>query len=75
MEQAISIKPDEPAYQIYQALAYVKLPGEEPMKGIKMLLNLEGKYPDYDPLQLQLVELGIQTDNLKKQKAGWKNYW
>jgi len=69
LEQAISIKPDEPAYQIYQAMAYVKLPGEEPMKGIKMLLNLEGKYPDYDPLQLQLVELGIQTGQFEKAKS------
>ncbi len=69
LEQAISIKPEEPAYQIYQAMAYVKLPGEEPMKGIKMLLNLEGKYPDYDPLQLQLVELGIQTGQFEKAKS------
>ena len=69
LEQAISIKPDEPAYQIYQAMAYVKLPGEEPMKGIKMLLSLESKFPDYDPLQLQLVELGMQTGQFEKAKS------
>ena len=73
LEQAISIKPNEPAYQIYQAMAYVKLPGEEPMKGIKMLLSLEAKFPEYNPLQLQLVELGIQTGQFEKAKSRLEN--
>ncbi len=68
LEQAISLNPEEPSYQLYKAMAYVKLPGEQPMKGIMMLLDLEKKFPDFDPLQFQLTELAIQTGQFEKAK-------
>lgn len=67
-EQAISLNTAEPSYQLYLAMAYVKLPGAEPMKGIKMMLDLETKFPEYLDLQLQLAELGIQTGQFEKAK-------
>lgn len=69
LEQAISLNTSEPFHQLYLALAYVKLPGTEPMKGIKMMLSMENKFPDFMPLQIQLAELGIQTGQLEKAKA------
>jgi tetratricopeptide (TPR) repeat protein len=66
LEQAISLNTSEPSHQLNLAMAYVKLPGEEPMKGIKMMLGMESKYPDYLPLQIQLAELGIQTGQFEK---------
>ncbi|HEX5624925.1 MAG TPA: hypothetical protein VFX48_02830, partial [Saprospiraceae bacterium] len=60
-------------HQLYLAMAYVKLPGAEPMKGIKMMLDMEAKYKDYLPLQLQLAELGIQTGQFEKALARLQN--
>ena len=68
-EQALSLNPDEPAYALYKAMAYVKLPGKEPMKGILMILELEKKYPEYLPIQMQLAELGMQTGQFEKAEA------
>lgn len=68
-EQALSIHPDQADFEMYRALAFVKLPGSEPMKGIRMMLDLEKKYPDYLPLQIQLAELGMQTGQFDKAEA------
>lgn len=73
LEQAISLNTAEPSHQLYLAMAYVKLPGAEPMKGIKMMLDMEAKYKDYLPLQLQLAELGIQTGQFEKALARLQN--
>ncbi len=69
LEQAISMNTAEPSYQMYLAMAYVKLPGDEPMKGIQMMLAMEAKYADYIPLQIQLAELGIQTGQFDKARV------
>lgn len=68
-EQAASLDPENPAYPMYKALAYVKLPGEQPMKGILMLLELEKKYPEFLPLQLELAGLGLKTGQYEKAEA------
>ncbi len=68
-EQALSLNPKEPAYELYKAMSYVKLPGKEPMKGILMILELEKKYPEYLPIQLQLAELGMQTGQFAKAEG------
>jgi tetratricopeptide (TPR) repeat protein len=65
-EQAISLNNDSPANHLNLAMAYVKLPGDDPMKGIKMMLAMESEYAEYIPLQIQLAELGIQTGQLEK---------
>lgn len=65
-EQAASLDPENPTYPMYKALAFVKDPGEQPMKGILMLLELEKKYPEFMPLQLELADLGIKTGQFEK---------
>lgn len=65
---AISLAPDEPQHQMNKALCLVKMPDEEPMKGIMALLNLDKKYPDYLPLQITLCQLAIQTGQWEKAK-------
>lgn len=68
-EQALSLQPEKAEYEMYRAMAYVKLPGSEPMKGIRMMLDLEKKYPEFLPLQIQLAELGMQTGQFEKAEA------
>ena len=69
LEQAISLNTSEPSNQLNLAMAYVKLPGDEPMKGIKMMLAMEATYADYLPLQIQLAELGMQTGQFEKAQS------
>ncbi|MBK8954400.1 MAG: hypothetical protein IPM34_02450 [Saprospiraceae bacterium] len=71
-DQALSLDPDEAEYEMYKALAFVKLPGNEPMKGIRMMLDLEKKVPEYLPLQIQLAELGMQTGQFEKAESRLK---
>ncbi len=66
LEQASSLNTSEPSHQLNLAMAYVKLPGDDPMQGIKLMLSLEKKHPDYLPLQLQLAELGLETGQFEK---------
>lgn len=69
-EQALSLDPEEPAYAFYRAMAWVKFPDENaPMRGIQLLLELEKEQPEYLPVQLQLVELGMQTGQMEKAEA------
>ncbi|MDQ3140794.1 MAG: hypothetical protein M3Q56_00950 [Bacteroidota bacterium] len=65
---ASSLNPNEPRHKLNQALCYVKMPGENPMQGIQMMLELEKHFPDYRPLQLTLTQLAIQTGQWEKAK-------
>lgn len=66
LEQASSLNTLNPSHQLNLAMAYVKLPGDDPMKGIKMMLALEKEHGDYIPLQLQLASLGMETGQFEK---------
>lgn len=68
-QNAHSLDSKNPEHQLYQALCYVKVPGNEPMKGILMLRDLESKFPDYLPIQLNLVRLAIQTNQWDRAKS------
>ncbi|MBK6574575.1 MAG: hypothetical protein IPG21_19345 [Saprospiraceae bacterium] len=67
-DRAIALAPEEPQHQMNKALCIVKMPGEEPMKGIMALLGLEKKFPDYLPLQITLSQLAVQTGQWEKAK-------
>lgn len=69
LEQAISLNTSEPSHQLNLAMAFVRLPGDDPMKGIKMMLSMEQKHADYLPLQIKLAELGIETGQFEKAQA------
>lgn len=65
---AIELEPENPKYQLFLALTLVKFPGDQPMEGVKSLLDLEKKYPDYLPIQYTLTKLAIQTSQWEKAK-------
>jgi tetratricopeptide (TPR) repeat protein len=69
LENAISLNPNQPDHSINLALTHIKMPGDNPMKGILMLRELEEKYPDYEPIQFQLVELAIKTGQWERAKG------
>jgi hypothetical protein len=68
-QNAQSLEPSNPEHELYQALCYVKVPGENPMKGILMLRDLESKFPEYMPIQINLVKLAMQTNQLDRAKS------
>lgn len=68
-DQALSLQPMDPMLEMYKALTYVKMPDEEPMKGVRMLLELEKKHPELVALQWQLADLAMQTGQLEKAEA------
>lgn len=67
--KAHDMDPSNPLHELHQAMCYVALPGDQPMKGILMLRDLETKHPDYYPIQTQLVKLAIQTNQLDRAKG------
>lgn len=70
MDQALSLNPvAEPEYEMVKALAFVKFPQQEPMKGVRMLLDLEKRHPEFMPLQMELARLAIQTGQFEKAEA------
>ncbi|HMQ61475.1 MAG TPA: tetratricopeptide repeat protein [Flavilitoribacter sp.] len=61
-ENAVSLDPDNPEYQLNLANVYVvKPPQDNPMKGILMLRELNNKYPDNVPVLNTLGRLALQT--------------
>lgn len=69
LQNAISLAPAEPRFRLLLALVSVKMPGEDPMRGIRSLLDLEKEHPDYLPLQYTLTRLAFQTGQWEKAKA------
>lgn len=69
LENAISLAPKEPRFRLLLALVSVKMPGEDPMRGIRSLLDIEKEYPDYLPLQYTLTRLAFQTGQWEKAKV------
>lgn len=68
-ENAISIDPETTQHRVNLALLYAeKPPGDNPMKGVQMLLNLNEKDPD-DVLVLNaLARLAIKTGQWERAK-------
>lgn len=66
-EKSLSIDPSNIETRINQALVYVEYPlKDEPMKGILMLRDLNGKYPDNVAVLNQLARLALQTNQTVK---------
>jgi tetratricopeptide (TPR) repeat protein len=66
-EKSLSIDPSNIETRINQALVYVEYPlKEEPMKGILMLRELNGKYPENVAVLNQLARLALQTNQTDK---------
>jgi tetratricopeptide (TPR) repeat protein len=66
-ENAISIRPDNPQHKINLALCYTELPpGDNPMKGVQMLLQLQEEYPEYVGTKIALARLAIKTGQMEK---------
>jgi tetratricopeptide (TPR) repeat protein len=66
-ENAISINPKNIESQINLALCYTESPPEDnPMKGILMLLDLDGKNPDNPKVLFQLARLAMRTNQYAK---------
>lgn len=68
LESAISLNPSNPDHAMNLALVHVKMPGENPMKGILMLREVEEKFPEYEPVQFQLAVLAIQTGQFERSR-------
>lgn len=73
LDQAIELDSLNPQHQMNKALCFVKMPEDNPMQGIMLLIELSKKYPEYLPVQITLSQLAIQTgqwdkayDRLKK---------
>ncbi len=73
LNNAIAMDSLNPQHQMNKALCFVKMPEDNPMQGIMLLLELSKKYPEYIPVQITLSQLAIQTgqwdkayDRLKK---------
>ncbi len=66
LESAVSLNPNNAEYALNLAMAYVKMPGDQPMKGVMMLRDLEARFPEYEPVQLQLAVLAMETGQLEK---------
>ncbi len=66
-ENAISLNPDNPDYQLNLANVFVeKPPQDNPMKGILMLRELNEKYPDNVPVLNNLGRLALQTGQIDR---------
>lgn len=66
-ENAISEDPDNIDHRLNMALLFVESPpGNNPMKGIQMLLGLNEDYPDDVKVLNQLGRLAIQTNQWEK---------
>jgi tetratricopeptide (TPR) repeat protein len=68
LESAISFNPANPDHALNLAMVHVKMPGENPMKGIMMLRDVETNYPEYEPVQFQLAALAIQTGQFERSR-------
>ncbi|NOT37426.1 MAG: hypothetical protein HOP11_08620 [Saprospiraceae bacterium] len=66
LDKAIQLDSINPQHQMNKALCFVKLPDENPMQGIMMLLDLNRKFPEYIPVQITLSQLAIQTGQWDK---------
>lgn len=61
-ENAISLAPDELSHRINLALIFTDFPpSDNPMKGILMLRELDGQYPENPSVLYQLGRLAVQT--------------
>ena len=62
-ENAISLAPDEPSHKVNLALYYADNPPEDnPMRGIRMLLDLNAEQPDNVSVLVQLGRLALRTN-------------
>lgn len=66
-ENAISIQPSNIDHRINLALCYIENPPQDnPMKGILLLRELNGQYPENVNVLNQLARLAIKTNQLDK---------
>ena len=66
-ENAISLAPDEWTNKLNLALVLTDVPPQDnPMKGVKMLLELNNNYPDNARILFHLGRLAIQTGQFEK---------
>ncbi len=72
-DKAIELDPSNPQHQMNKALCLVKLPGDNPMEGILMLLDLDKKFPNYIPVQILLTQLAMKTGQWDKAYKRIKN--
>lgn len=66
-ENAISLNPDEVRHQVNLAMTYTELPpANEPMKGVLMLRELEGTFPESPLVFTSLAKLAIRTGQFER---------
>jgi len=66
-ENAISFAPDDWTHKLNLALILTDAPpADNPMKGVKMLLDLDRSYPDNSRILFHLGRLAIQTGQYEK---------
>ena len=66
-ENAISLNPDNVSHKVNLALSYTEMPPEnEPMKGVLMLREIQGEYPENVLVLNTLARLAIQTGQYER---------
>lgn len=66
-QAAISLDPDDPDNRINLAVSYTDFPPQDnPMKGIKLLLELEKQHPENARVYTTLAQLAIKTNQWDK---------
>jgi len=67
IENAISLAPDQIDYQINKAIILAENPqAENPMRGVKLLLDLNKNFPENVPVINNIARFALQTNQLDK---------
>lgn len=67
LENAISLEPEEMSYQINRAVLLAEHPpAENPMRGVKLLLEMNKNFPKNVPVINNIARFALQTNQLDK---------